>query len=116
MLVLVLCGVALFAPVAVGRNVTGMVHVPPAGIGRHVAAGRAVSAGFENWAGVAGTGVTKSMAESVIELRPLFVIVTGCVIAGAVVARDPNASEGVTVTPTPLLRVTSVNCSFSMLV
>ena len=59
-----MCSVALFAPAAVGRKVTGMVHVPPAGIGRHVAAGRAVRAGVLNWAGVAGTGLGAARSPS----------------------------------------------------
>src|SRR3954447_14361320 len=112
-LVLLIRSVAVFAPAVVGSKLTGMVHVPPAGIGAQVAAGRFASVGAENWFGAVWMSATAVIVSGV---RPLFVTVTFCVTAGAVRPREPNASDGVTVAPAPLFSVTSANCGHSMFV
>src|SRR4051794_30936562 len=109
--VLVTRSVAAFAPAAVGRNVTGIVHEPRAGMVRQLA-GRLASVGTVNWP--AGAGFTIASAVTVAGEAPLLASVTFCTGVAAT-PRVPKGTDGVKPQPAPIVTNPSENCSRSML-
>src|SRR3954468_14611389 len=93
--VLVTRSVAAFAPAAVGRDVTGIVHEPRAGMVRQLA-GRLASVGTVHWP--AGARVTLASAVTVAGGAPLLSSVTFCAVETAT-PRVPKATDGVKLTP-----------------